>query len=190
MIVTCSLRHVFAVDAGTGRIEWTQPMPTRYSVVAATPVLVGDGVYVTAPDTDRGGLFEWQQSEAGVTVRRRWASPLDTCHGGAVRVGDRLYGSWYRPARGWAAVDVADGRVAGQWTDLAMGSVLYAEGRLYCLAQDGEVALFEPTAEGVRSAGRFRLVQERVSDAWTHPVIVDGRLYLRYQGTLWCYALR
>jgi len=39
-------------------------------------------------------------------------------------------------------------------------------------------------------AGRFRLVPDRKDDCWAHPVICDGRLYLRYHDTLWCYDVR
>lgn len=190
LIVSCSLRHAFAVDADTGRLQWTQPLPTRHSVVAATPVLVGDAVFITAPDTDAGGLFALRRAGTMVGVERRWGALLDTCHGGAVLVRDRLYGSWYRRGKGWAAIDVHTGQVAGQWPNLAPGAVLYADGRLYCLAQDGEMALLEPTATGATNAGQFRLVPTRVSDAWAHPVILDGRLYLRYHESLWCYSVR
>ncbi len=34
---------------------------------------------------------------------------------------------------------------------------------------------------------RFQLVTDRVTDAWAHPVLLDGRLYLRYHDTLYCY---
>jgi hypothetical protein len=27
-------------------------------------------------------------------------------------------------------------------------------------------------------------------DVWAHPVILDGRLYLRYHDTLWCYDVK
>ena len=40
---------------------------------------------------------------------------------------------------------------------------------------------------GMRLAGSFPLVTDRVTDAWTHPVVLDGRLYLRYHDTLYCY---
>ena len=54
MIASCSQRHVFGVDADIGQLLWTRPFPTRYLVIAATPVLVGDTVFVTAPDTENG----------------------------------------------------------------------------------------------------------------------------------------
>jgi hypothetical protein len=77
-----------------------------------------------------------------------------------------------------------------QTQELAKGAVLYADRRLYCLSEEGEMALLNPTAQGFEFAGRFRLVPGRKSDAWTHPVILDGRLYLRYLETLYCYDIR
>jgi pimeloyl-ACP methyl ester carboxylesterase len=64
MILNCSVRHAFGVDADTGQLLWTRPLPTRYSVIAATPVLVEDAVFVTAPDTNDGGkLFRIRASD-------------------------------------------------------------------------------------------------------------------------------
>ena len=38
--------------------------------------------------------------------------------------------------------------------------------------------------------GQFRLVPEKVQDAWAHPVLLHGRLYVRYHDSLWCYDVR
>ena len=190
-IVNCSLRHTFGVDADTGQLLWTRPFPTRYSVIAATPVLIGDGLFVTAPENDQGGrLYRIQTQGNKVQIDTVWTTPLDTCHGGQVFVDGALYGSWYRKGKGWAAVDAQTGVTRFLTEELAQGSVLYADGRLYCLGQDGEMALLKPTAAGFEFAGRFRLTPERKSDVWTHPVIHDGRLYLRVHDTLFCYDIR
>jgi outer membrane protein assembly factor BamB len=190
-IIGCSMRHVFGVDAETGRLLWTQPLPTRFQVIAVTPVLVGDALFVTAPDTQDGGfLVRLSARGEEVDAVKVWHTPLDTGHGGVVRVGDALYGSWYRRNQGWACIDAASGQVRYSLRDLAKGSVLWADQRLYCLAEDGEMALLEPTADSFRYAGRFRWVEGRVNDAWTRPVILDGRLYLRHHETLRCYNIR
>jgi hypothetical protein len=52
------------------------------------------------------------------------------------------------------------------------------------------MALIKPTPSAFEFLSRFRLVPQRVSDAWAHPVIFDGRLYLRYHEDLCCYDLR
>ncbi len=190
LLIGCSLRHVFGVDANTGALLWSRPLPTRYSVIALTPVVGDDGVFVTAPDTEEGGFFRLQGTAEHPYVERVWNTPLDTCHGGVVWVNGALYGSWYRRERGWYCADARTGAVRYQTRELAMGSVLYADGRLYCLSQEGEMALVEPTPGGFEFRGRFRIAPERTSDAWAHPVIHRKRLYLRFHETLHCYDVR
>lgn len=191
LVVNSSLRHVFCVDANSGQLQWTQPLPTRYSVIAATPVLVGNAAYVTAPHTPEGGrLFRLLAEGSQPAGAPLWKTPLDTCHGGAVFVDGSLFGSWYGPRKGWARVDGRTGAVRYETDQLTQGSVLYADERLYCLGQDGEMALLKMGADRFEFAGRFRLTPERKSDVWTHPVILDGRLYLRYQNSLFCYDIR
>jgi len=74
--------------------------------------------------------------------------------------------------------------------ELAMGSAIWADSRFYLLSQVGDMALAEPTDEGFEFAGRFRLVEKRVNDAWAHPVLLDGRLYLRYHDKLRCHDVK
>lgn len=189
-IVGCSQRHIFGVDADSGKLLWTRPLQTRYLVVAMTPVLVGDAIFVTAPDSEDARLYRLRNSEEGVEVEEVWATKLDTCHGGVVRRGDALYAAWYRKGKGWACLDARTGAVRFQTEALAKGSVLYADHRLYALSEEGEMALLRPTESAFEFEGRFRLVPDRQSDVWTHPVILDGRLYLRYHDILSCFDIR
>jgi outer membrane protein assembly factor BamB len=189
MIAGVSQRHVFGVGADTGQLLWTRPLRTRHFVVAMTPLLVGDSVFMTAPHTDDARLYRLLASANGVTTEEVWSTKLDTCHGGVILLRDALYGSWYGK-KGWACVDAKTGAVRYESNALAKGSVLYADNRLYVLSEEGEMALLEPTESAFEFRGRFRFVSERKTDAWTHPVILDGRLYLRHQDTLSCYDIR
>jgi len=190
--VNCSNRHIFGVDADSGELLWTRPMLTRYKVLANTPVLVDDAVFFAAPDqmADGGGLYRILIKDRSVNVEKLWTAPIDTCHGGFVYRDGMIYGSWYRQPRLWGCIDAKTGEVKYQLKDLAMGDVLYADGRLYCLSQQGEMALLKPTQTGFEYTGRFRLIEERASDVWTYPVILDGRLYLRHHDNFFCYDIR
>jgi outer membrane protein assembly factor BamB len=190
LLVNCSSRHVFGADADTGQLLWSRPMPTRYNVIASTPVRVGDGVFVTAPDGQGGKLFRLRADGPRVRVAEAWRTELDTCQGGVVLVNDALYGAMYRERKTWLCLDAQTGKTRYRLDDLAKGPLLYADKRLYCLSEEGEVALLNPTAKGFQVMGRFRLVPERKSDAWTHPVIANGRHYLRYHETLYCYDIQ
>jgi hypothetical protein len=50
--------------------------------------------------------------------------------------------------------------------------------------------LLSPTKTSFGVKGRFQLVEGRKSDVWPHPVVLNGRLYLRYHETLWCFDVR
>lgn len=71
-----------------------------------------------------------------------------------------------------------------------MGLLLYADQRLYWLSQEGEMTLVKANTDGLEIVSRFRFVPARVQDAWAHPVIHDGRLYLRYHDRLECFDVR
>ncbi len=189
VIVTCTLRHAVCVEAATGKLLWTRPLENRFRVIAFTPLLVGDAVFVTGPDGPGGKLFRMRADSGGVSATEVWTSDLDTCHGCGVAVDGAIYASWYRkPA--WGSIDARTGATRYQEDAREMGSVTWADGRLYCLSQSGEMRLIRPTPTGFDVTGSFRLTQERRDDAWVHPVIVDGRLYLRYHETLTCYDVK
>ncbi len=72
-------------------------------------------------------------------------------------------------------------------SELETGSLIYADGRFYCLTAQGMMTLQKPTADGFQTVGSFRIGEGR--DIWAHPVICNGRLYLRVHETLFCYDI-
>jgi outer membrane protein assembly factor BamB len=195
LIVGCSTRHIFCVDAETGKLLWTVPLKTQHEVIAMTPVLWRNAIFMTAPDSGGGRLLDLKIDGDSVRVTPRWTASIDTCHGGVIAVDGLLYGSWYRNYNGWGCVDAASGKVLYQTRDLAMGSAICADGHLYCLSQQGVMALVKVGGNGAGAAepfkivSRFNFVDGRRNDVWAHPVILDGRLYLRYHETLYCYEI-
>ncbi|HET6410208.1 MAG TPA: PQQ-binding-like beta-propeller repeat protein, partial [Chthoniobacteraceae bacterium] len=175
LLVGCSLKHLFCVDAATGKLQWTKALPTRYSVLAMMPVLLGGNrIFMTAPHGTGGHCFELTSAGPGtpIGVKDVWTSQLDTCQGGVVYSNGRLFGSFYSDRKGWAVINAADGQVLYSNTDFVKGAVLMADGRLYALAEDGWMLLLEPTEKEFTVKGRFRLAEAARRDAWAHPVIL------------------
>lgn len=191
-IVNCSSRHAFGVDADTGRLLWTRPMPTKHSVLAATPVFWRDSIFVTGPDGDGGKCLRLTGRGDEVDVETAWTSPMDTGQHGMTVVGDRLYGPFYRQANRWACVDMSDGRLIHGTNSMAVGASIHADGRLYCVTQSGDVCLVEPAADAFRMRGTFRAIDtaKPLRDCWAHPILLDGRLYVRHHDTLRCLDVR
>ena len=67
----------------------------------------------------------------------------------------------------------------------------YADGRLYCREEDsGAVILVDAAPNGYVEKGRFDQPERTEAKAWPHPVIANGKLYLRDQDLLLCYDLK
>ena len=188
-LVNFSSKHAFGVDADTGKLQWTVEHANRYEVNVCTPVFADGRVLLVSPDGPNAALLALQVQGDRTRVERAWTSNLDTCTGGGVLVDGVVYGSGYRNLRGWRGTDWKTGQTKFETRDLESGSALWADGRLYLLSETGTAALARPTPAGLEFCGRFDLVTKK-QDAWTHPVILDGRLYLRYHGTLWCYDVK
>jgi outer membrane protein assembly factor BamB len=189
-LANCTSAHGFGVDADSGELAWTFPMRNRYDVSVATPVYGDGAVFYATPDGFNGQLYRLQVTGDQTQVEQVWISPVDPLTGAAVLVDGRLYAGGYRKLKHWFCIDWQTGETRHELKELAAGAAVYADGRLYCLAEDGRAALVAPHADRLEIVGQVRLVEARVRDAWTHPVLLDGRLYLRYHETLWCYDVR
>jgi len=190
VVVNCSSRHAFGVDADTGALLWTRALPTRFQVLACTPVAWRDAVFVTGPDGEGGRMVRMRWEGERLVVDDLWRSPLDTGQHGAVVVGDELFASFYRAPLRWVSLDAATGAVRYEARDGLRGAPIWADGRLVIVAESGEVLLVEPTGSEFRVRGRFHIAPNRTRDAWAHPVLLDGRLYLRYHDELQCRDVR
>jgi hypothetical protein len=116
-------------------------------------------------------------------------------HGGVILVGDYVYG--YSDGLGWVCQDFKTGALVwNEKSKLGKGAVGYADGMLYCLDEsNGTVALVEASPKGWNEHGRFKLdpltqIRSPQGHIWTHPVISNGRLYLRDQDLIFCYAVK
>ena len=65
-----------------------------------------------------------------------------------------LYGSGYEKHKSWLCLDWNSGQVRYEFKGLTTSSAVYADGRLYCLAEDGRAALLKPTPEQCEIEGR------------------------------------
>ncbi len=190
LVNSCS-KHVVAVDSVTGDLVWKLPHADPKNTVNTTPVLSGRMLLFTDSSPDYGVVFGVKLDDDAAS--QVWSRELKITHGGAVSVAGRLLGSSTRgEVVGWLQADVETGRTtqvkaAG---DLADGSMIVADGRFYCLTVRGTMTLQELTETGFRTAGTFRLAEGKDQDAWAHPVICQGRLFLRYHDVLYCYDVR
>ena len=191
IIVNGGSKNAFAVDAETGSLLWTHRHPIPENVLGATPIVLKDSLFIPSSSRDHSCIYRLRLDGSGKEPTQVWSLPIKNGQGGLVHAAGRLYGAnGIAGAEGIVSVDPETGNVSKVAGDLGFGCAAYADGRIYYLSQRGEVALLKPTEAGAEIVGRFRLVEPREKDAWAHPVIHGGRLFLRYHESLRAYDIR
>ena len=184
-------KGLVGVEAKTGKLLWRYDRTAKGSpAVIPTPVADGDFIYSAGARNGGGGVRLKVNGGAFETEQVYFSPKLPTSVGGALKVGEYLYGT---SAGALLCLEFKTGNV--KWDDRSIGAaaLCYADGRLYLHGENGEVALVEATPEAYREKGRFKPTSppdRGSSKAWAYPVIADGRLYLRDLGTLWCYDVK
>jgi len=186
LLAYSAAKNVFAVDVQTGRLCWKVPQEDPNNTVPSIPVLGRNELVLTNASRGYGAAFGVRLD--GLSAERTWKHELTISHGSTVCVDGKVYGASSRgEARGWIEMDAKTGSLRTV-ASLDVGSLIYAEGRFYCLTQTGTMTLQKLTADGFETVGSFQIADKK--DVWAHPVICHGRLYLRVHDALFCYDIR
>jgi hypothetical protein len=139
-------------------------------------------------------------ADGGIKAAKGWANPnLPSSVSGVVLVGEHVYGSSdSKRTSGWFCQEFKSGKIVWNEPDaLDRGSLIAADGCLYCYGEEsGILALVEANpGEKWKEKARFEIPEKSKHLApngkiWTPPVIANGKLYLRDQELLFCYAIK
>lgn len=189
-------RGAIGVAADDGRLLWSYNRIANDVANIPTPIVRGDHVFVTTGYGTGAALLELAaDGDGGVSAREVWflgGNELQNHHGGVVLHEGVLYtGTGHN--RGYPiAVSFDDGEVLwGPIRNAGGGSaaVTYADGHLYLRYQSGIMLLVEARPDEYVEKGTFP-IPDAAQFSWSHPVIANGRLYLREQNHLLAYDIR
>jgi outer membrane protein assembly factor BamB len=189
VISNCSSAHGFGVDADTGQLLWTVALKNPYGTNVSTPVYAGGRVFFMTPYAEMGRQYLLHRNGPDIHADLAWTSVVDAVTGGGVLADGVLYAAGYEKNKWWFAIDWKTGQTLSELKGLTTGAALYADRHLYCLDEQGTAALVSLGPRGLEVSGRFQFAGPGIKDAWAHPVLLDGRLYLRYHDSLACYLV-
>jgi outer membrane protein assembly factor BamB len=178
-----------ALDPATGSVQFQQPWRSRSdsSVNAATPLVIGDLLFISAEYGPGAGLFQVN----GVKLAQLWASNdvLSTHYATSVHRDGILYGYHGRQETGPSlrAVDLRTGKVRWNVDQFRAGSVTLAGDRLVLVRESGELVLAAASPDAFKPLARAQVLPGTVR---AFPALSDGLLYLRNEQTLICLDLR
>jgi outer membrane protein assembly factor BamB len=187
------------VSAKEGKLLWRYDRAsTTHRINCSTPIYRDGMVFAASAYDGGGGLVKLSKDgKGGVNADEVWFSrKMQNHHGGVIVVDGCLYGANGGNGGGdLIGLDFKTGNVLWDGRDLPgkpapKGSLLLADGRLYYRTEKGAMLLIEPNSKEYIERGRFERPDRSKEPAWPHPVIANGKLYLRDQDNLFCYDVR
>lgn len=183
-------KSLASLDPASGKVLWRTDRPGKVAVIP-TPVVFGNLVYTTSGYGVGCSCFEIKKDGDKWNVKELYANKtLDNHHGGVIRLGPNVFG--HADSKGWTCQDIATGKALWQDKSFRKGSICYADNRFIIRGEEGagSVALIEASVDGYKEHGRFDPPhRSEVKNTWAHPVVSEGKLYIRDQDTLLCFDI-
>ena len=183
-VVFFTAERAVGLDSKDGRLLWEYERPSNNVANAATPIVRGNRIFISSDYGTGGGVVEIKPDNKAQEIY--FTKDMKNHHSSSVLIGDHLYGF---SSSILTAMKFDTGELAWRDRSVGKGSLVYADGHLYLLSENGVVGLVEATPAGYKEKGRFRIPQDSLP-TWAHPVVAGGRLYLRDQDTIYAYDVR
>ena len=182
---------LISVAPSSGETLWKQPWKTAYDINAASPVFIApDQLFVSSGhDTGAALLRIIPHSDASgsetASVEILWKTREMRNHfSSSVYSEGNIYGF---DNKSFKCIDAETGKDRWRKGSLGHGSLLYADGHLIVLSEDGRLVLVEATPEAYRQKASHQVAEAK---HWTVPTLYQGRLYVRNERDLFCLDLR
>ena len=177
------------LDPATGQVQFQRPWRARQaaSVNVATPVVVGNLIFVSSEYGPGAGVFEIN----GSTLKELWTSDevLSNHYSTSVHHQGFLYGYHGRQEFGpsFRAVELRTGKVRWSQDQFRAGSVMLAGDRLVIMRESGELILAAASPDAFKPLARAQILPATVR---AYPALSDGFMFVRNENTLVALDLR
>ena len=195
IVVTMLAESFVGIDAINGKLLWRDEFSDYQGdakdINPVTPIYHNGEIYATSGYNDGGAMYSLAAD--GLSIKRKWVdTTLDVHIGGAVLVDGYIYGAnWENNSNGnWVCLDWKTGKVMYEKKWINKGSIISADGMLYCYTEKkGVVGLVKASPKEFTLISEFKLPLGS-GQHWAHPAISDGRLYIRHGEVLMVYDIK
>ena len=170
---------VTGLDPSNGAILWSHPHDPGNDLNCGTPLFGPDNVLFVSSAYQAGSrALQLTETTEGTEVTELWfTNRVRFMFLSAIRVGDFVYGTTgdFGPAF-LTALNIRTGESAWQVRGFARASLLYADGKVIVMNEDGDLALARLTPTGAEILARTKVFD---TVTWTAPTLVGTTLYAR-----------
>jgi outer membrane protein assembly factor BamB len=179
---------VVGVKADGGEYLWRYEHPANGTANCSTPVYHDGCVFAASAYGNGGGLARLRRDGDKTTAEEVYfVRQMQNHHGGMVLVNGYLYGEGDGRL---TCLDFKTGEVMWREGRPGKGSIAYADGCLYYRNEGGPITLVEANPKKYVEHGRFETPPGGRGPAWPHPVLANGKLYIRHADVLFCYDVK
>jgi outer membrane protein assembly factor BamB len=191
--VQLTSKALMGVAAADGKFLWRFDRPANgMGINCSTPIYHEGFVFASSAYGAGGGAVKLSKEESGDFKAEEvfFTNRLQNHHGGVILHEGALYGANGGNGGGYiTCLDFQTGKALWIERETRKGSVAFADGRIYYRVEDGTLLLIEPNKTEYLERGRFEQPDRTNLPAWAHPVIANGKLYIRDQDVLFCYDI-
>jgi len=187
VLITGTRAGLVCVNARNGEMLWQDAWSANNTANCPDPVYA-DGHVFWANGYGKGGVCVKMGVEDGkLAAKRAWTTKdMVTHHGGYIIQDGYLYGN---NGGGWSCLELKTGKVMWNERGVGKGSLCWADGMLFLFGEKGgKAGLATCSPDGMEMKGQFSV--KGSGPSWAHPVVIGGRLYLRYDTNLYCYDVK
>jgi outer membrane protein assembly factor BamB len=182
--------RIAGMNPSNGQTLWSHPHKTDWGLNISTPVWSPSDhlLFASAAYSSGSRALDLRHAGGKTTVAEKWFNNRMRVHiGTVIRLGDYAYGSSgdFGPAF-LSAVDMKTGRIVWQDRSFSRAQLLYADGKVILLDEDGNLGLATVAPDGVKVLARASVLQNL---AWTPPTLAGTTLYVRDRKTIAAYNL-
>jgi len=167
------------LNPGTGEILWSHPHDTDGDMNNTTPTWGDDNLLFVSSAYNGGSRgLRLDNTSEGTVVKEEWFTrDMLVMYGTTIRLDDFIYGSsgGFGPAF-ITALDLRSGTTAWKERGLSRAHLLYADGKVILLDEDGNLVLAHVSPTGMTVHARAEVLTGR---SWTAPTLVGTTLFLR-----------
>ena len=181
-------KGICGVSAKDGEPLWGQNKSSNGVANCATPLIVDNYVFSSSDYGTGAELVELKaQGKTVAATPVYFTKDMKNHHGGMVFLDGHVFGS---SGDMLSCVELKTGKQTWHGEHGTKGSVVYADGKIVFRNEEGPVVLLAADTKEYRELGRFDQPDRSNHAAWAHPVIADGKLYLRDMDKMLVYNLK
>jgi len=172
-------KEIIAVDPSNGELLWHHPFSPVPMENITTPLWNGEDLLLFSAAYNSGTrVLELIKKDGKTVPKELWFSrKLRIMHGNAVRVGDYVYGSSGDfGTQLLTCLNIRTGKVVWRQRGFKKGNLVFGDGKLVILDEDGRLALATPTPDGLTVHAECTVTGYQ---SWTVPTLVGKTLYVR-----------